>query len=126
MEKNKKSILIVEDDSALRQVLTDKLSEEGFTVWGAIDGAQGLKLANEKHPSLILLDIFMPIMDGVTMLKKLREDEWGKLVKVIVLSNLSDDSALARSMEKGVYDYLVKTDWKLEDVVAKIKERLVK
>ena len=63
-------------------------------------------------------------MDGVTVLKKLREDEWGKNVKVIVLSNLSDSNTVANAIEEGSFGYLVKTEWKIEDVVAKAREIL--
>ncbi len=119
-------ILIVEDEPAVSKALKERFEQEGFEVTQAQNGQEGLLRASNEKPDLILLDLIMPHMDGITMLQRLREDEWGKLAKVIVLSNLSDDSALARSMEKGVYDYLVKTDWKLEDVVAKVKERLAK
>ena len=61
-------------------------------IFQAKDGEEGLKVANEKHPDLILLDIIMPKMDGLTMMKELREgSEWGKKVAVILLTNLSSD-----------------------------------
>ena len=63
-------------------------------------------------------------MDGITMLIKLREDTWGKNVPVIILTNLSDDEMVTRSIQNGVHDYLVKADWKLEDLVEKIKKKL--
>ena len=63
-------------------------------------------------------------MDGITMLIKLREDAWGKNVPVIILTNLSDDEMVTRSIQNGVHDYLVKADWKLEDLVEKIKKKL--
>jgi two-component system, OmpR family, phosphate regulon response regulator PhoB len=119
-------ILIVEDEPSVSKALKERLEQEGFEVTLAQNGQEGLLRAANEKPDLILLDLIMPHMDGITMLQRLREDEWGRLAKVIVLSNLSDDSALARSMEKGVYDYLVKTDWKLEDVVTKVKERLAR
>lgn len=59
------------------------------------------------------------------MLKKLRKDTWGKKVKVIILTNLSDNKNVAEAMEQGLYDYLVKSYWKIEDVVKKVKEKLV-
>ena len=58
------------------------------------------------------------------MLEKLREDAWGKNAKIIILTNLNDMEKVAESMENETYDYLIKTDWKLEDVVAKVRERL--
>lgn len=119
-----KTVLIIEDEKQLLHVLHDKLLREGFTVLEATDGEKGLALALEKHPDIILLDIVMPKIDGITMLKKLRLDEWGKTVPVIVLTNLSDNERLAESMQNNVFDYLIKTDWKLEDVIRKIKEKL--
>lgn len=125
MTANKKlKILIVEDEPALIGVLSDKLSKEGFNILKAIDGEIGLKLALEEKPDLILLDIIMPKMDGITMLKKLREQEIGKNMPVIILTNLSDSEKNAEMTERGVLDFLIKTNWKLDDVVKKIKQRL--
>jgi len=120
----KKTILIAEDEISLLQALTDKFTREGFNVLEAKNGKEGLEIALEKHPDLILLDLIMPKMDGITMLKKLREDEWGKNVEVIVLTNLSDASTVAKVVEKGAFDFLVKSDWKLSDVVERVKEKL--
>ena len=126
MEKNKKSILIVEDDTALRKVLNDKLSNEGFVVFEAVDGEQGLKLAKEKHPTLILLDIFMPIMDGITMLSKLRSsDAWGKHVSVFILSNSADVQTVTKvSGLVGTTDFLIKSEWSLDALVKRIREHV--
>ena len=66
----------------------------------------------------------MPVMDGMTMLEKLREDEWGKNVEVILLTSLSDAKQVANALEKGVTDYLIKSDMDLKDVVAKVKNKL--
>ena len=115
---------IVEDELSLLEVLTDKFSKEGFKVLRAKNGKDGLKVALTEHPDIILLDIIMPVMDGMTMLKKLREDEWGKDAKVIILTNLSDNEKTAQALADGSNDYLVKSDWKIEDVVKKVEERL--
>jgi DNA-binding response OmpR family regulator len=120
----KQTILIVEDEVSLRNALRDKCTREGFTVLEAQNGAEGLERARKEHPDLILLDLLMPVMDGLTMLNRLRDDPWGAKVPVIILSNLSDSSAVAQALASGTHDYLVKTDWKLEEVVAKVKERL--
>ncbi len=119
-----KKILIVEDEVALLQVLTEKLKKDNFEVLQARNGQEGLQQAFSLHPDLILLDIIMPVMDGMTMLAKLRIDEWGKSVPVIILTNLSNEQRVAESLQQGVYDYLVKSDWTLEDLVQKIKNRL--
>jgi len=66
----------------------------------------------------------MPVMDGITVLNELRKNSWGKSAKVIILTNLSDASSVANVLENNVYDFLVKSDWKLEEVIKKIKEKL--
>lgn len=119
-----KKILIVEDELSLRSVLAEKLRLESFEVLEAKNGEEGLEISISQKPELILLDIVMPKMDGITMLEKLREDSWGKKVPVIILTNLSSGSEMSKSAENRVSSYLVKTDWKLEDVVKKIKEIL--
>lgn len=119
-----KKILVTEDETPLRNAVSDILSFEGFTVFQAKNGQEGLDIALKEHPDLILLDMIMPVMDGLTMLQKLREDEWGKTAGVILLTNINDPEKVAASTEAGVYDFLVKSDWNIEDVVAKIKSRL--
>lgn len=125
METEKKTILIVEDDVALRNVLADKLTDEGFIVAQAVNGEEGLTVAAEKRPSLILLDIFMPHMDGITMLSKLRTmDAWGKHVIVLVLTNSTDAQTIAKVSSFGGTDFLIKSEWSLEALVARIREKL--
>ena len=119
-----KKVLIVEDEAALLKVLAEKFSLEGYSVFEARNGEEGLAAALLEHPDIILLDIVMPKMDGITMLKKLREDVWGHDAEVIVLTNLSDNTKLAEAMELGSYNFLIKTDWKIGDIIAKVKERL--
>ena len=126
-EEQIKTILVVEDDPPVLKTLVDKLTEEGFRIIEAHDGEEGLMIADRDHPDLILLDIVMPKMDGMTMLKKLRqENEWGKSVPIILLTNLSPDE---EKINKGITEdepayYLIKTNWSLNDVVQKVRERL--
>jgi DNA-binding response OmpR family regulator len=120
-----KKILIVEDEAPLRSAVSDILTFEGFEVFQAKNGQEGLDLALANHPDLILLDLMMPIMDGLTMLEKLRQDaEYGKGAAVILLTNINDPEKVAMATEAGSYDFLVKSDWNIEDVVRKIKTRL--
>lgn len=124
-KENKKTILIVEDDKPIIKSLSLKLKESGFHIFEAEDGEKGLQLAIEKKPDLILLDIIMPIMDGVTMLKKLRGigKDFEK-IKVLVLTNLIDDEKMAELMELGSSAYLVKTDWNIKDLVKRVEDIL--
>lgn len=124
MDKAHPTILIIEDEPALRKALTTKFRLEGFTVLEAKDGMDGLEQATEHHPDLLLLDIIMPRMDGLTMLKKLRADSWGSNVPVIILTNLSEFGSIADAVSEKAFDYLVKSDWKLADVVKMVKQRL--
>ena len=119
-------ILVVEDEDILAKTLEEKLLSEGFEVLLAYDGIEALKLALEKHPDLVLLDLLMPKMDGMTTLKKIREDAWGKSVPVIILTNLTSANEERNKIitELEPTYYFMKTDKSLEEIVEKIKERL--
>ena len=114
-------ILIVDEDPALQKALRESLEESGFEVSIAEDGQAGLDMALQNHPDLILLDIVLPVMDGMTTLSKLRENEWGKNVSVILLTNLDDATKAAKAVENGVFDFLVKSQWSINDVVERVK-----
>lgn len=120
----KKKILVVEDETSLLHVLKDQLQDEGFEVQTATTGEQGLACALLWHPDLILIDIVMPQMNGIDMLTLLRDDQWGSLVSVIMLTNVSEPDTIDQLIELGVHAYVVKADWKLEDVVRMVKEEV--
>lgn len=122
--ENKKTILIVEDEESLASIVRDKLTEAGLATLKAKNGEEGLVVALREHPDLILLDILMPKMSGLAMLKKLREDSWGKDVQVMILTNLSGNGEVSEALDSKVFEYIVKTDVKIDEVVAKIKEKL--
>src|SRR3989344_6119624 len=120
-----KKILIVEDDQDFSFILSKKFAAEKFSVITAFDGREGLEMAIKEKPDLILLDITMPVMDGMTMMSKLREDEWGKTVYIILLTNLSADENILKEMIKDEpLFYLVKSQWSLNDIMAKVREIL--
>lgn len=121
-----KNILIIEDDLSLQQALSDALSRSRYVCSVATDGEAGLRLAKENHPDLILLDLLLPKMDGMTMLKKLRTDPWGKKASVLILTNLSADSGdlVRAAVETFPEYYLVKSDWAIDDIVKKVEEVL--
>jgi DNA-binding response OmpR family regulator len=122
MTKNK--ILVIEDEKPLLNALSAKLQMEGFEIIEAENGKDGLKSALREKPDLILLDIILPKMDGITVLENLRKDSWGKKAKVIILTNLSDWSNTSKAVNLNVHDYLVKSDWQIKDVVKKVKNKL--
>ena len=119
-----KLILIVDDSASMRRVVGISLRSSGYDVIEGCDGKDALSKLTGQKVHLIISDVNMPVMDGITVLKKLREDEWGKDAKVVLLTNLSDNEKIAEAIMHGTYDYLVKSDWKIKDVVAKVRERL--
>lgn len=119
-----KKILIVEDESSLRRAIGDKLALEKAIFLEAKNGEEGLRVALEEHPDLILLDIVMPKMDGFVMLENLRHDDWGKTARVVILTNLDNEEYVLKSFHNEVYDYIVKTNIRMDDLISKIKEKL--
>jgi len=126
--KDKKKVLVVEDDLPVLRALVDKLTREGFDVLEAKDGKEGLRVAILSRPDIILLDILMPVMDGPTMMKKLRkESPWGKQVPIILLTNLSTAPKIETIkivIEAEPSYYLVKSNWSMAYVVEKVREIL--
>ena len=120
-----KTILIVEDEPHVLKTLSSKLVHEGLEILEAKNGEEGLKLATQKHPDLILANIVMPKMDGITMIKKIRQNGWGKSVPVIFLTNLRVENSFKKNIEEHKPSfYLVKSNWKLQDVADKVREVL--
>ena len=124
MDGKKKNLLIVEDDASLLEILRDEFFKAGFNIKTAKDGVEGLKAAVSDPPALILIDIFMPKMDGITMLQKIRETEVGKNIPAIILTNLNDSENIQKALESGAYDFLVKSDWDPKDLVKRVQEKL--
>jgi len=118
------TILIIDDEKTVAEVLSDALTQAGFKTLIAHDGQEGLTTAIEQHPNLILLDILMPKMDGMAVLQKLREDAWGHDAQVIFLTNISDFEKFNQAIEGGVHEYMVKSDWKLEEIVERVRKKL--
>ncbi len=124
-EANKK-ILIVEDEELMLKTLVERFNKEGYQVLAAPDGEIGLKMALDEQPDIILLDIVLPKVDGMTLMRRVRETNlWGKEVPIILLTNLNADDNITEAVtkEKPAY-YLVKTDWTMDKIVEKVKERL--
>lgn len=120
----KKKIVLVEDDKVLSDALFDGLKEAGFEVLRAFDGEEGLKLVEKEKPALVLLDILMPKMDGLTVAKQLKSNPETKDIPIIILTVLEKGEPVAESLASGVCDYLVKSNFKIEEIVAKVKEKL--
>jgi CheY-like chemotaxis protein len=120
-----KKILVVEDELAYLKLLKTQLTEKGFEVTEAVNGKEGLEKAKTEHPDLILLDIRMPVMDGMTMLDLLRKEEATKKMKVIMLTNLEPDNKILKGVVSDEPSfYFVKSDIQFTDLLNKINELL--
>jgi len=124
--KDKKIVLITEDEKVLRETLHSGLEGENITVVEARNGQEGLDLSLSLHPDIILLDLIMPKMDGLTMLEKIRKDDWGQKVPVILLTNLtsSDEQRNSDMARLTPTYYFEKTEIGIEQIIEKIKEIL--
>lgn len=120
----KKKILVVEDDMVLNKALNEFLGSEGFEVVTAIDGEEGIRKAFEEKPELVLLDIIMPKKDGYEVIKELKADERTRNTPIILLTNLGSVRDVEKALELGATTYLVKADYKLEEITQKIKSVL--
>ena len=120
------TVLIVEDDKFLRDLINQKLQREGFVTYEAVDGEDGLKLAKEKHPNIVLLDLILPSIDGFEVLKVLKNAPDTASIPVIVLSNLGQKEDMDRAMSGGAEDFMVKAHFTPGEIIAKIKEVLKK
>ena len=119
-----KRVLIVEDEKHMLATLSDRMRMEEFDVIQAASGEEAVEKAVSQMPDLILLDILMPQMDGLAVLKKVRaEGSWGRSVPVVILTNLvPDDEVLAKISDYKPTYYFVKTDIDIDEVVEKAKE----
>lgn len=121
-----KKVLIVEDEEPMRHLMKDKYEGAEFDVIEAHDGEEGLAKAISEKPDVIILDLMMPKMDGMTMMAKLRESgEWGKKVPIIILTNLeADDQILQGVVNDQPSYYFIKSSQNINDLIAKTKEAL--
>lgn len=120
MTQQQKIILFVEDEEVVLNHYKKSLMNAGYQVIDASDGEEGLRLAEEKKPDLIILDLLLPKKDGMTVLKELRMKPWGRGMPVIIVSNLDSSQIISEATELGVYHYLVKSQWSIDDVVLKV------
>lgn len=113
---SQKKILVVEDDRFLRRACEASLRQRGFAVLVAVDGEEGLRVARDEQPDLILLDMLMPRMDGLAMLRSLRDAEPTRAIPVLILSNSSRQSDIDELRALGIADYLVKANLSLQEL----------
>ena len=118
------TILVVDDHDATRKPLLKLLQLEGYTAVGASTAFEALAATQQTTPDLILLDVMIPPMDGLTFLMRLREDAKGREIPVVVVSGLSDPQTIARAKELGVREQLVKTQFSSEELMAAVKRNI--
>lgn len=117
-------IAIIEDDQAISQMYRMKFEAEGFTVETAANGRLGLELVDKLRPDIILLDLMMPEMTGDEMLVKLRSTEWGKNIKVIILTNMGEQEAPPVVKELDVKRFIIKAEMTPRQVAEMVKSEL--
>lgn len=118
--KVRKKILLVEDELFIRELYERVLLQAGFEVISAADGMQGLALAHKK-PDLILLDIMMPRLNGIELLKILKADKKTNQIPIIMLTNLGQESILNEALEYGAREYLIKIQLSPYEIVDRAK-----
>lgn len=126
MQKGVK-VLLVEDDPFLVRMYQISFNKIGYLVLLARDGVEGLKKASTEKPDLVLLDILMPKMDGMEVLRRLKADPETSSIPVVLLTNLSDQPKLIEeSKALGALDYIVKSKFTPMEVVSRISDILKK
>ena len=121
-----KKILLVEDDAFLSDIFSKKLRKEGFDVNLATDGIEVVKKIEEYFPSLVLLDIVLPSIDGFEVLKRIRSHE-NKVIQnlpVIMLTNLGQEEDSKKALALGANEYLVKANFTTKEIIEKINSQL--
>ncbi|MCK5061376.1 response regulator [Candidatus Parcubacteria bacterium] len=125
MKSNKKIILTIEDDKVLRKLLKAELIRAGFQVLEARDGQEGIVIAKDKQPDLILLDLMLSTMPGEKVLKEVGVNKLTRNIPVIVLTLKADEASKINCQNiLGARDYLIKCDVTLDEVVSKITQEL--
>ena len=120
-----KTILIVEDDEFLRDLEATKLRKEGYEVFAVSNGVEAYKIIDEtKDLGLILLDLMLPDIDGFTILEKVRKGNKNSNVPVIVFSNLSEEKDIQKAKKLKISEFMVKSNFNLDELTAKVKEQI--
>lgn len=119
--KNKPQILVIDDEKDVCNIFEKSLIQEGYTVFTALDGLSGLKIVKEKKPDIVLLDLKMPKMDGIEVLRNIKKID--KNIVVIIITGYGTMDSARMAMRLGAFDYITKPI-DLEYVNAVIKDGL--
>jgi DNA-binding response OmpR family regulator len=123
-EKKKHKLLIIDDDPFILEMYVLKFKEEGFIVETAKEGKEGLRKIREMKPDLVFLDVVMPMLDGLEMLRELRKNKETQNMKIVLLTNLGQKDDVERGMKLGADDYIIKAHFTPSEVVAKARSIL--
>jgi DNA-binding response OmpR family regulator len=123
---SKKKVMLVEDDAFISDIYRVKLGKEGLEVLPAENGLEAMKILEKTIPDLVLLDIIMPYMDGMDVLKKMKNEEKWKKIPIILLSNLSEKEKIEEALGIGADDYLIKSNFTPSEVLKKVNSVLLK
>lgn len=116
----KRKILVIDDEAIFRKTMAKILGDE-FEVFVACSGAEGNVIAQEQKPDLILLDVLMPEMDGIEVLKLLREGKKTKSIPVAMLTNIDKDETISESISLGARGYMIKGNYTMSEIIEKVK-----
>lgn len=117
-----KKILIIEDDQEIMSLLSQKISDAGYQVIEARDGEEGLKLLRSNEPDLVLLDIILPNVDGLELLKRKQALSETKNIPVVVISNSGAPAEISQAQRLGAVDWITKTEFSLQETMDKIEK----
>lgn len=117
-------LLIVDDDMTLRELYEERMRAEGYTILSATDGEEAIQKATSEHPDVILLDVMMPKINGIDVMKMLREKEETADIPIIILTALVQEIDKIKGMMKAGDGYLIKSEIMPKDVVEKVKQSL--
>jgi DNA-binding response OmpR family regulator len=115
-------ILFIEDDPLIVKIYSTRLKADGHEVFSAENGEEGLKVAYECSPGVVVLDVMMPKMDGFGVLEKLRQDEKFKNIPILMYSNLNNEDEIIRAKQNGVTEFIVKANLSPTQMVMKIEQ----
>lgn len=125
MANRVRKILIVDDEPLMLRMYQRIFTEaNGFSLESAVDGEEGLKMIKEIKPVMVLLDVLMPKLHGIQVLERMKEDKEMAKIPVIMLTNLDEENRMSKAIELGAQGYLIKSDFKPEEILKKTKEVL--
>ena len=120
-EKNQIRILLVEDDLFNARVYRDGFERQGFLVDVAADGEEALHKVTEQKPDIVLLDLILGQKSGFTILEEMKRNEKLRMIPVMILSDLAQESDIEKGKKLGAIDYLIKSDLSLKEVIERVK-----